>query len=61
MLCMPLLSFMGEHPVLTVLLTLIIGETIRRSVQYARGIPDGPDKCPKCNYRLNGQDDEEEP
>jgi len=52
---------MGEHPVLTVLLTLIIGETIRRSVQYARGIPDGPDKCPKCNYRLNGQDDEEEP
>jgi hypothetical protein len=54
-----MLSFMGEHPFLTFFLATVIGETVIRSIKYARGIPDSPSKCPKCGFKLVEDEDEE--
>ena len=54
---MSILEFMSNNPWLTFFLACIAGETIRRSVKYAKGIPDAPAQCPRCNHTLDDGDE----
>ena len=52
---MEYLNWVSNNPWLTFFLAVVAGEVIIRGIQYSHGIPDRPDKCPKCNYDFDGE------